>query len=85
MAAGFISIAGFPLLAVIVLIGTGQVQDTHVSLELFPLLFAALAAVLCRLLAVGFWWGAVYTLGCAATCWMAAAVVGIFDAMFLPW
>jgi hypothetical protein len=85
MAAGFISMGGFPLLAVIVLIGTDQVQDTSVSLEFFPLLFAALSAVLCRVLAVGFWWGAVYTLGCAATCWMSAVVVGLFDSLFLPW
>ena len=83
--AGAMALGGLPLLDVIVLIGAGLVQDTHVSLELFPLLFAALAALLCRLLDVSFWWAVLYVLGCAAVCWMAAVVVGLFDALFLPW
>jgi hypothetical protein len=84
-AAGFIAVGGLPLIHVIVVIGTGQVQNTDVSLMLLPLLFAAVAWILCRALDVGKAWGAVYTLGCAGACWMAAVVVGLFDSLFLPW
>lgn len=84
-AAGFITVGGFPLLHLIVVLGTGQLENTDVSLVLLPLAFAAVAWVLCRVLAVGRAWSLVYALGCAVACWMAAGVAGIVGSMFLPW
>ena len=84
-AASFLALFGLPLLSVIVLLGTGLVEETHLSLKLFPLLFAALAALLCRVLDVSFSWGVIHTLGCAAMCWLAAVVVGLVGALVLPW
>jgi hypothetical protein len=83
--AAVLSIGGLPLIDLIVLLGTGQLQNTDVSLMAFPVAFAVIAWVICRLLDVGRAWGAAYALGCAGACWMAAACAGIFDSMFLPW
>ena len=84
-AAGFLAIGGLPLIALIVLLGTGRLENSDVSLMVFPLGFAAFAWILCRLLAVGRAWSAVYTFGCAAACWLVAACAGIFGSLFLPW
>jgi hypothetical protein len=84
-AAGAISIWLLPFIAVCVLLGTGLHQNDRVALTLFPLLFAALSALLCRALGVRFWWSVLFVVGCAAMCWIGAAVTGLFDALFLPW
>ena len=84
-AAGFLAVGGLPLIALIVLLGTGQLENTDISLMAFPLVFAVLAWLLCRALDVGKAWAAVYASGCAGACWLAAVTAGLVDALFLPW
>jgi hypothetical protein len=83
-AAGFVAFALLPLIDVVILIGADLVETTNVSLMWFPLLFAALAAMACRLLAVNVGWGVLYTLGCGASCWLAAVTVGLIAAFTFP-
>ena len=84
-AAAFLTLGGLPLIALIVLLGTGQLENSDVSLMVFPLGFAALAWILCRRLDLGKAWSSVYTLGCAAACWLVAATAGLFASLFLSW
>jgi hypothetical protein len=83
-AAGFVAFALLPLIDVVVLIGADLVETTNVSLMWFPLLFAALAAMASRLLAVNVGWGVLYTLGCGAACWLAAVTIGLIGALAFP-